>query len=102
MRLDQWLWAVRVFKTRTWAADAIKAGHVTVSGQSCKPAREVREGDRIVSRVGDLTRTLRVIGSPSGGPSATALVRIPPIRHNAATPATGLATAAIDMVNSPL
>jgi len=65
MRLDQWLWAVRVFKTRTWAADAIKAGHVTVNGQACKPAREVRDGDMVVARGGEITRTLRVIGSPA-------------------------------------
>jgi ribosome-associated heat shock protein Hsp15 len=64
MRLDQWLWAVRVFKTRTYAADAIKAGHVTVGGQPCKPAREVREGDLIVAKVGEVTRTLRAIGTP--------------------------------------
>jgi ribosome-associated heat shock protein Hsp15 len=65
MRLDQWLWAVRVYKTRTWAAEAIKAGHVTVNGQGAKPAREVRAGDMIVARVGDFTRTLRVIGAPA-------------------------------------
>jgi ribosome-associated heat shock protein Hsp15 len=64
MRLDQWLWAVRVYKTRTWAAEAIKAGHVTINGQSAKPSREVRPGDSIVARTGDLTRTLRVIDAP--------------------------------------
>lgn len=64
MRLDQWLWAVRVFKTRTSAAEAIKAGHVTVNGQGAKPAREVRVGDRIVAQVGELTRTVRVIETP--------------------------------------
>jgi len=64
MRLDQWLWAVRVYKTRTWAADAIKAGHVTVGDRPCKPAREVREGDLVVAKVGEITRTLRAIGVP--------------------------------------
>ena len=64
MRLDQWLWAVRVFKTRTVAADAIKAGHVQVNGQPCKPAREVRAGDTIVASVGIMTRTVRVIAAP--------------------------------------
>jgi ribosome-associated heat shock protein Hsp15 len=64
MRLDQWLWAVRVFKTRTLAADAIKAGHVQINGQPCKPAREARAGETIVARVGVLTRTVRVIAAP--------------------------------------
>jgi ribosome-associated heat shock protein Hsp15 len=64
MRLDQWLWAVRVFKTRTLAADAIKAGHVKLNGQPCKPAREARAGETVVAQVGILTRTVRVIASP--------------------------------------
>jgi ribosome-associated heat shock protein Hsp15 len=64
MRLDQWLWAVRVFKTRSNATDGIKAGHVTVNGQGSKPAREVRAGDLIVARVGEITRTVRVLSMP--------------------------------------
>ena len=64
MRLDQWLWAVRVFKTRTLAADAIKGGHVRINDQSCKPAREVRVGDTVVARVGIMTRTVRMIAAP--------------------------------------
>lgn len=64
MRLDQWLWAIRVYKTRSNAADAIKGGHVTVNGQACKAAREVREGELIVAKVGDITRTVKVIAAP--------------------------------------
>lgn len=64
MRLDQWLWAVRVFRTRTLAADAIKAGHVEVNGQPCKPAREIHPGETVVARVGILTRTVRCIAAP--------------------------------------
>lgn len=64
MRLDLWLWALRVFRTRTLAADAIKAGHVTVNGLPCKPAREVRAGETVVARVGIMTRTVRVIAAP--------------------------------------
>ena len=64
MRLDQWLWAVRVFKTRSLAADAIKAGHVHVNGQPCKPSREARAGETVVAQVGILTRTVRVIAAP--------------------------------------
>jgi ribosome-associated heat shock protein Hsp15 len=64
MRLDQWLWAVRVFKTRTLAAEAIKGGHVRINDQPCKPAREVRAGDTVVARVGIMTRTVRFIADP--------------------------------------
>jgi ribosome-associated heat shock protein Hsp15 len=64
MRLDQYLWAVRVFKTRALAVDAIKAGHVTISGQPCKPAREVHAGDLIVARSAHITRTLRFLATP--------------------------------------
>ncbi len=65
MRLDQWLWAVRVFKTRRLAVEAIKAGHVTVNEQPAKPARDVRPGDLIVARLGELTRTVRAIATPA-------------------------------------
>ncbi len=64
MRLDQWLWAVRVFKTRALAAEAIKGGHVRVNDAPCKPAREVRTGDLIVARAGIMTCTVRAIAAP--------------------------------------
>ncbi|MEQ1854021.1 MAG: S4 domain-containing protein [Chthoniobacteraceae bacterium] len=64
MRLDQWLWAVRVFTTRTAAASAIRAGHVRIDDQPCKPAREARAGEIVVARTGILTRTVRVIAAP--------------------------------------
>ena len=44
-RLDKWLWAARIFKTRTIAADACKNGRVTVDGQTLKPARTVKVGE---------------------------------------------------------
>lgn len=64
MRLDQWLWAVRVFKTRSLAASAIRDGMVTVDGEPVKPAREVQGGERIVARVHQMTRTVRVLDAP--------------------------------------
>jgi ribosome-associated heat shock protein Hsp15 len=64
MRLDQWLWAVRIYRTRTLAASAIKAGQVTVNGLPAKPAREVRAGEQIVARAGDIDRILKVVGFP--------------------------------------
>jgi len=64
MRLDQWLWAVRVHPSRTLAADAIKGGLVKVNGASTKPAREPKPGDIITARVGVMTRTLRYLAAP--------------------------------------
>ena len=65
MRLDLWLWAVRVFKTRALAAGAIKAGQVKVNGQQAKPAREVHPGETVIARVGPVTRTVRALGAPA-------------------------------------
>ncbi len=47
IRLDKYLWAVWVFKTRSDAAEAIRNNRVAVNGGYCKPSREVREGDII-------------------------------------------------------
>jgi ribosome-associated heat shock protein Hsp15 len=61
VRLDKWLWAVRVFKTRTLAANACRHGHVTVDGQSAKPSREVKIGDSIVVVKDEVTRRFKVL-----------------------------------------
>lgn len=47
MRLDKWLWAARFFKTRSLAARACDIGRIQSNGQTTKPAREVRAGDRL-------------------------------------------------------
>jgi ribosome-associated heat shock protein Hsp15 len=64
MRLDQWLWAVRLFKTRNLAAEAIKGGHVKVNGAATKPAHEMKPGELVTARSGIMTRTLRVLDAP--------------------------------------
>ena len=46
-RLDKWLWAARMYKTRSAASTACKAGHVKLNGDSAKPSKSVRPGDRI-------------------------------------------------------
>jgi len=47
VRMDKWLWAARFFKTRAIAARACELGRIQSNGQSAKPAREVRIGDRL-------------------------------------------------------
>lgn len=59
-RIDRWLWAVRVYKTRSDATRACTGGHVEVDGRTVKPAHKVRVGDRVHARVGDRERILDV------------------------------------------
>lgn len=47
VRIDKWLWAARFFKTRSLAQSAVRGGHVSVNGHTCKPARAVSVGDRL-------------------------------------------------------
>jgi len=65
MRLDLWLWAVRLYKTRRLSTEAIKAGHVRVNGALSKPAHEVKPGEMITARIGIMMRTLKALGSPA-------------------------------------
>lgn len=46
VRIDKWLWATRVFKTRTIATDACKLGRVTIDGMNVKPSRVVKVGEK--------------------------------------------------------
>lgn len=61
VRLDKYLWAVRVFKTRSDAAEAIRNNRVSVNGAYAKPSREVKAGDTITVRRTMITYTYRVI-----------------------------------------
>ncbi|MES2693008.1 MAG: RNA-binding S4 domain-containing protein [Verrucomicrobiota bacterium] len=63
-RLDKWLWSVRIFRTRSLAADACRAGSVAVNELPAKPARDVRAGEQVTVRQGLVLRTLRVEGVP--------------------------------------
>lgn len=54
LRIDKWLWAARLFKTRTLAAGAVELGRVRVNGERVKPAREARVGDRVEVFAGEL------------------------------------------------
>lgn len=63
-RLDKWLWAVRLFRSRSLATDACRAGSVAINDQPAKPARDVRAGEVITVRQGIVTRTVRVEALP--------------------------------------
>ncbi len=62
VRIDKWLWAVRLYKTRSLAADACKAGKVKIDGEPVKAAREVKPGDIFTVSQGPLLRTVKVTG----------------------------------------
>lgn len=61
IRIDKWLWAVRVFKTRSKAAQACKSGQVEIGGKSVKPSRNIEPGEVVIIRKEGLKRTLKVI-----------------------------------------
>ena len=61
LRIDKYLWAIRVYKTRTDATDACKGGKVRINGADTKPSKLVKPGDMIVARKGAVTYTYKVI-----------------------------------------
>ena len=61
VRIDKWLWAVRVFKTRTIAAEACKKGRVLIENNSVKPARMIRIGDVVQVKKPPVTYSFKVI-----------------------------------------
>lgn len=62
IRLDKYLWAVRIFKTRSDAAEAVRNNKVLINGSAAKPSREVRIGDCIAVKRMPVLYTYRVIG----------------------------------------
>ena len=61
-RLDKWLWAVRVYKTRSDAAEACRGSAVRLNETIAKPSAKVRIGNTVVARTRALTRTIHVTG----------------------------------------
>ncbi|WP_433681595.1 RNA-binding S4 domain-containing protein [Nocardia sp. CA-119907] len=72
-RVDSWTWAVRLFKTRSAAAEACRGGHVRVNGVAAKPAQHVRPGDEVRIRAGGIERIViveRIVVKRVGPPIA--------------------------------
>ncbi|MDY6995370.1 MAG: RNA-binding S4 domain-containing protein [Actinomycetota bacterium] len=60
-RVDRWLWAVRLTKTRPDAADACRGGHVRINDKPAKPSTAVTPGDTVRARIGERTRIVEVV-----------------------------------------
>lgn len=60
-RIDKWLWAARVYKTRTLASDACKNGRITINGALAKPSRTVKVGDQVGVKKSPITYMFRVL-----------------------------------------
>ncbi|MBR4391583.1 MAG: RNA-binding S4 domain-containing protein [Bacteroidales bacterium] len=60
VRIDKWLWAARLFKTRAIATDAIKGGKVKIDDAPVKPSRDVKEGDIIQVQIEQLHKVVQV------------------------------------------
>ena len=60
-RIDKWLWAARIFKTRSIAVDAIKNGRVTIQGTNVKPSRMIKVGETISVKKPPITYSFKVL-----------------------------------------
>jgi ribosome-associated heat shock protein Hsp15 len=74
LRIDRWLWCARFFKSRSGAAEAVRAGHVRLNGSRVKPAHDVKVGDALTITFGaDVERDVTVVGIPARrGPASEA------------------------------
>ena len=61
IRIDKYLWAVRLYKTRSLASEECKKGKVMINGMNIKPSREIKEGETIQLRRPPITRSYKVI-----------------------------------------
>lgn len=61
VRIDKWLWAVRIYKTRSLSAEACKKGHVMLNGVNLKPSRTIKVGDVIQVRKSPIVYSFKVL-----------------------------------------
>ena len=81
--MDKWLWAARIFKTRSIAIDACKNGRVMIGGVKMKPSRMIKEGDEIQVRKPPVTYTFRVLKAIQNRVGAKL---VPEVLENITTP----------------
>jgi len=73
LRIDKWLWAARFYKTRSLAAEAVEGGKARLNGERVKPAKDVKPGDTVMVRAGELEWTVAVLAlSVRRGPASEA------------------------------
>lgn len=82
-RIDKWMWAARIFKTRTIAAEACKKGRVNINGTQAKPARMIKPGDVIQVKKSPVTYSFKVLQAIEKRVGAKL---IPEIFENVTTP----------------
>ena len=82
-RIDKWMWAVRIFKTRTIAAEACKKSRVTINGSYVKAARMIRSGDVIQVKKPPITYSFKVLQAIEKRVGAKL---VPEVMENVTTP----------------
>ena len=82
-RIDKWLWAARIFKTRTIAAEACKKGRVSINGAQAKPSRMIKPGDVINVKKSPITYSFKVLQAIEKRVGAKL---VPEIMENVTTP----------------
>jgi ribosome-associated heat shock protein Hsp15 len=61
VRVDKWLWAVRIFKTRSLASEACRKGHVSIGDSTLKPSKMVQVGEIVKVRKSPITKSLKIL-----------------------------------------
>lgn len=82
-RIDKWMWAVRIFKTRTIAAEACKKGRVAINGGQVKPSRMIKPGDIIQVKKPPVTYSFKVLQAIEKRVGAKL---VPEVMENVTTP----------------